>query len=185
MANMTKILFIIFSMLFVSIRARFHNPEQSDQTEVQPLRESILATQFSLSLLVSHGWWLSQYGGSELETWSLWLGAFLMGISLPLLYWVHHSLGVYFSARLVLQPEHAIIQNGPYQWIRHPMYSVGFLYLIGAGLLSHSLFVGFIPVLSFTLLVWLRIKDEEKMLCELSEEYIHYMQKTGRFFPKI
>ena len=88
-----------------------------------------MATQLmllSLALLVSHGWWLSQEDGGDLDTWSLWLGAGLMGISLPLLYWVHHSLGAYFSARLVLQPEHAIIQNGPYRWIRHPMYSVGF-----------------------------------------------------------
>ena len=185
MANMSKILFIIFSIFFVLIRARFHNPEQSDQTEVQPLRESILATQFSLALLVSHGWWLSQEDGGDLDTWSLWLGAGLMGISLPLLYWVHQSLGAYFSARLVLQPEHTIIQNGPYRWIRHPMYSVGFLYLIGAGLLSHSLFVGVVPTFSFTLLVWLRIRDEETMLCGLSEEYVSYMERTGRFLPKL
>ena len=185
MANMSKIFFIIFSIGFLLIRVRFHNPEQSEQTEVQPFRESILATQFSLALLISHGWWLSQDAGRELDTWSLWLGAGLMGLSLPLLYWVHQSLGAYFSARLVLQPEHTIIQNGPYRWIRHPMYSVGFLYLIGAGLLSQSWFVGLLPVLSFTLLVWLRVNDEEKMLCELSEEYVHYKERSGRFFPKL
>ena len=185
MANMSKILFIIFSIGFVLIRVRFHNPEQSDQTEVQPFRESILATQFSLALLTSHGWWLSQDSGGNLDTWYLWLGASLMGLSLPLLYWVHHSLGTYFSARLVLQPKHTIIQNGPYRWIRHPMYSVGFLYLIGAGLLSHSWFVGVVPTLSFTVLVWLRIQDEEIMLCSLSEEYVAYMERTGRFLPKL
>ena len=182
---MSKILFIVFSIGFVFIRVWFHNPEQKDQTEFRPRRESILASQFSLALLLSHGWWLSEDHGRMLDSWLLWIGAVFMGISLPLLYWVHNSLGAYFSARLVLQPKHAIIQNGPYQWIRHPMYSVGFLYLIGAGLLSNSWLVGMVPTLSFTLLVWLRIKDEEKMLCDLSEEYQQYMERTGRFLPKL
>jgi len=65
------------------------------------------------------------------------------------------------------------------------MYTVGFLYLIGAGLLSESWVVGTVPTLSFGLLVWLRIQDEEAMLSEVSEEYAVYMKNTGRFFPKI
>ena len=182
---MSKLLFMLFSIGFVFIRLRFHTPERDTQTEVKPLREKILATQFSLSLLIGHGWWLSQDGGVPLNNWSLWLGAICMGLSLPLLYWVHYSLGTYFSARLVLQHEHSIIQNGPYRWVRHPMYSVGFLYLIGAGLLSSSWIVGCVPTLSFTLLVWLRIQDEEKMLSDFSDEYASYMERTGRFFPKL
>ena len=182
---MSKLLFMLFSIAFVLIRLRFHNPDQDTQTEVKPLREKILATQFSLTLLISHGWWLSQNDGAPLETVGLWLGAFCMGVSLPLLYWVHHSLGTYFSARLVLQPVHSIVQNGPYRWIRHPMYSVGFLYLIGAGLLSNSWIVGIPATLSFTMLVWMRVQDEEKMLCDFSPEYVSYIERTGRFFPKI
>lgn len=182
---MSKLLFMLFSIGFVTIRLRFHNPDQDTQTEVKPLREKMLASQFSLMLLTSHGWWLSQDSGGPLDHWGLWLGAIFMGISLPLLYWVHHSLGTYFSARLVLQPEHAIIQNGPYKWIRHPMYSVGFLYLIGAGLLSNSWVIGLAPTLSFAVLVWMRIQDEENMLSNFSHEYTSYMKRTGRFLPKL
>lgn len=182
---MSKLLFMLFSIGFVLIRLRFHNPDQDAQTEVKPLREKILATQFSLTLLISHGWWLSQSDGVPLETVGLWLGALCMGVSLPLLYWVHHSLGTYFSARLVLQPVHSIVQSGPYRWIRHPMYSVGFLYLIGAGLLSSSWTIGILPTLSFTVLVWIRVQDEEEMLCDFSPEYVSYIKRTGRFLPKI
>ena len=65
------------------------------------------------------------------------------------------------------------------------MYTVGFLYLVGAGLLSSSWIVGvLIPTLSFTVLVWLRIQDEEQMLCDFSTEYASYIERTGRFFPK-
>lgn len=65
------------------------------------------------------------------------------------------------------------------------MYSVGFLYLIGAGLLSESWIVGIVPTLSFGLLVSLRIRDEEAMLSEVSEEYAVYMKNTGRFLPRM
>ena len=182
---MTKSLFILFTICFIAIRARFHQPEREKQKEIAPSREKYLASQFSLALFSVHGWWLSQPLMDD--TWYILtiLGALLMGLSLPLLYWVHHSLGVFFSARLVLQEEHIIIQHGPYKWVRHPMYSVGFLYLIGAGLLSQSWIVGTIPTMSFALLVWLRIRDEEAMLSDLSEEYQTYTTKTGRFFPKL
>ena len=181
---MLKSIFILFTIGFVAIRMRFHTPERDDQTEVKPRREKLLATQFSLCLLGTHGWWLSQSTAPSLTTSSA-LGLLLMGSSIPLLYWVHHSLGRYFSARLVLQPEHNIITTGPYRWVRHPMYSVGFLYLIGAGMLSQSWIVGVVPTLSFGVLVWLRVQDEESMLSGLSEEYARYMQNTGRFFPRI
>ena len=182
---MSKLLFIIFTIGFISIRMRFHNAESADQTEVKPTREKFLATQFSLTLLLTHGWWLNEHDGTTLSTAWLWIGAVCMGSSLPVLYWVHHSLGVYFSARLVLQPQHSIIQDGPYRWVRHPMYSVGFLYLLGAGLLSQSAIVLILPTTSFGLLVWMRIRDEEDMLSSLSNEYQQYSSRTGRFFPKI
>ena len=100
-ADMSKLLFMLFSIGFVLHSTALSQSRSDAQTEVKPLREKILATQFSLTLLISHGWWLSQNDGAPLETLGLWLGAICMGLSLPLLYWVHQSLGAYFSARLV------------------------------------------------------------------------------------
>ncbi len=175
---------MVFTVGFVAIRAYYHQPENENQTEIQGTREKWLATQFSLSLLCTHGWWLSQPSSPSMSYLAM-VGALLMACSLPMLIWVHHSLGKFFSARLVLQPEHTIIQQGPYQYIRHPMYTVGFLYLIGAGLLSQSWIVGGVPFVAFSLLVGLRVQDEETMLQSVSAEYASYMKKTGRFLPKI
>ena len=59
-----------------------------------------------------------------------------------------------------------------------PMYNVGFLYLIGAGLLSNgSWIVGVVPTLSFTVLVWMSCKMKKKMLCDFSPEYVSYIEK--------
>ncbi len=181
---MNTTLFAIFSIAFVCIRAHYHQPEDPELQEVRSKREKVLAGQFSLALLLTHGWWLSQWQTASLSAVAI-VGAIVMGLSLPLLIWVHHSLGVYFSARLVLKQDHVIIQQGPYKWVRHPMYTVGFLYLIGAGLLSESWIVGLLPTCSFGLLVMLRVHDEERMLCSVSEEYTQYMRKTGRFIPRL
>ena len=183
-SSMNLTLFWIFSILFVLIRARFHQKEHDTQMEFAPTREHWMAGQFSLTLLGTHGWWLSNATPTDSLSLSMWCGGILMGTSLPLLYWVHHSLGQYFSARLVLQEDHQIIQKGPYQWIRHPMYTVGFLYLIGAGLLSNSTIVLLLPTLSFGILVGLRVSDEEAMLEQSNPKYTEYKQSTGRFLPK-
>ena len=187
---MIKILFTLFTIGFVGIRAYYHQPDDDTQIEIRGTREKWLAGQFTVILLMVHGWWLGQSENADL-VFDLallspsFIGACMMGASLPLLIWVHHSLGSYFSARLVVQNQHEIIRHGPYRWIRHPMYTVGFLYLIGAGLLSQSWVVSIIPTFSFALLVGLRIHDEETMLCTVSEEYRVYMKQTGRFLPKI
>ena len=182
---MERVLFIVASILFVCIRVRFHQPERAEQQEIAPNRERVLVTLFSSSLLCTHLWWIFQGTESSIMTLVQWVGAIMMLISLPILYWVHYSLGTFFSARLVLQNEHQIIRTGPYKWVRHPMYSIGFLYLIGAGLLSTSNWVLLLPTTCFTILVTLRLKDEEMMLAHNCPEYQTYKQHTGRFLPKL
>lgn len=182
---MNLILFWIFTILFILVRVRFHRPEVEDQKEFSSTREHWLAGQFSLALFLTHGWWLKTATPTDKLSLSMVLGILMMGISIPLLYWVHHCLGRFFSARLVIQNQHEIIQEGPYRWIRHPMYTVGFCYLLGAGLLSQSLIVLSVPTLSFTILVLTRVSDEESMLENHNPDYRIYKQSTGRFVPKL
>ena len=182
---MQTIVFALALVGFIAIRAKFHNPNESEK-EVKQVREIFLASQFSLSMMICHLLWLFQpdWFPATLHSATQPIGGLLMLGSLPLLYWVHHSLGVFFSARLELQEDHQIIQTGPYQWIRHPMYTTGFMYLIGAGLLTGNLIILLIPTLSFALLVFSRVSDEEQMLLvHFGSEYQDYMKKTGRFLP--
>jgi protein-S-isoprenylcysteine O-methyltransferase Ste14 len=184
---MQKIIFTAALIAFIGIRAKFHNPNQSEK-EVKPKREIILASQFSLSMMICHFLWLfnTDWFPEQMNLIANFIGGSLMLGSLPFLYWVHHSLGTFFSARLELQENHQIIQTGPYQWIRHPMYTAGFMYLLGAGLLSGSWLILILPTLSFTLLVFSRVSDEEQMLLEhFGDDYQNYMQQTGRFLPFI
>jgi len=184
-----KIIFAIFFSLFVLVRVNHHQPQREGAKEVHTQREVLLAGQFSLVLIGCHTLWLSS---AVLNFAELYPPMFIQAIggivtlsSILLLHKVHQSLGDNFSARLELQENHTLIKTGPYKRVRHPMYTTGFLYLIGAGLLSGNLVVLIIPTLSFTVLVALRISDEEKMLQEhFPEEWPQYRQQTGRFLPK-
>ncbi len=61
------------------------------------------------------------------------LGAALGVTALPLEYWTLRSLGRNVTPSVVTRADHQLVTSGPYQWIRHPLYSVGLLVLLAAG----------------------------------------------------
>ena len=187
---MEKLIFSTLFVLFALIRLKYHQPDRSNTQEIHAKREIFLAGQFSLILLCCHVIWLCSdlfsFADIKYSPFLQYSGAILMASGIFLLHSVHQNLGANFSARLELQEKHILIQTGPYKFVRHPMYTTGFLYLIGAGLLSTNGVVLIIPTLSFALLVTLRINDEERMLSErFPEQWSQYSKKTGRFFPKV
>ena len=186
---MERLVFAVLSSIFVLIRIKFHQPEREDSTEIHAKRELISAFQFSMILLLSHGVWLFTpwftFAEGLIPTQSSILGAAIMLIALIMLYAVHLALGSNFSARLEVQQNHALVQTGLYRYIRHPMYTSGFLYLIGSGMLSRNLIVLCLPLLSFSYLVFRRINDEERMLAErFQRDWKEYKNSTGRLFPR-
>ncbi len=71
-----------------------------------------------------------------LPTWSRWVGVGPGIVSLPLFAWTHHALGRNWALALVTKEGHALVTNGPYRWVRHPMYTAIFLQSIASFLLS-------------------------------------------------
>ena len=106
--------------------------------------------------------------------------------ALGLLWWVHASLGAEFSPRLELRDDHTLIQHGPYRWVRHPMYTTGFLLIVGYGLLAANGVVLGLPLLALLLLVVLRLPDEEAMLARrFGADFDAHRRRTGRFVPRL
>jgi protein-S-isoprenylcysteine O-methyltransferase Ste14 len=127
--------------------------------------------------------WLDLFAAA-IPIWSRWIGVGLGVLSLPLLIWVHHTLGRHWSTNLQLKQNHTLITEGPYRWVRHPMYTVLFAAFVGLALLSASwLFV--ILVVAAILVLYARIGKEETMMIEqFGDEYRAYMRRTGRFLPR-
>ena len=114
-----------------------------------------------------------------------WLGFAIGLVSIALLAWTEVELGRQFSPQLQLRQEHQLITAGPYARIRHPHYTS----IDGFGLALAMVSANWFFVAFFILClvgVWFRVpKEEQMMLGQFGEEYKAYMQRTGRFLPKL
>jgi protein-S-isoprenylcysteine O-methyltransferase Ste14 len=121
----------------------------------------------------------------SLPAWARGLGLALGLLSVALMVWVQRALGANFDVTLHLRAEHTLVMDGPYRWVRHPMYSVLFLFELAVLLLSANWFVGGVPLVALALIVATRVRREEQvMLTTFGETYRRYMQRTGRFLPR-
>tara|TARA_R110002096_G_scaffold433667_1_gene652979 strand:+ start:3988 stop:4542 length:555 start_codon:yes stop_codon:yes gene_type:complete len=113
-----------------------------------------------------------------------WLALALAVFSLAGLHWVHRALGHYFSASLSLREGHQLIIDGPYAWVRHPMYAALLGYFAGVAILSANLAIIAFCV-GISILLFRRIEREERMLEErFGDLYREYRTKTGRIVPR-
>ena len=116
-------------------------------------------------------------------SWLRWTGVAVAILCLPFLVWVQHALGKQWSTHLRLREDHRLVTNGPYKWIRHPMYVVLFLFLLSVGLATASTLIAVLNMLLIAVF-YRRITKEEKMMTErFGNEYRRYMKNTGRFLP--
>jgi protein-S-isoprenylcysteine O-methyltransferase Ste14 len=121
-----------------------------------------------------------------IPTWLRWIGAITLATGIVLLASAHAHLGKSFHSLIVTKQDQTFIDSGPYQWIRHPIYTAYLLNYVGGGLLAGNWVLTFVPLLMFGLLVAMRMGREEQVLIDqFGEPYIDYIQRTGRLFPKI
>jgi len=79
-----------------------------------------------------------------------------------------------------------LVTTGPYQFVRHPIYSVLIYSATGAlalWLYSWLLLASVLPLSLFW--SWLVQKEERYMLEKFGAVYREYMEKTGQFFPSM
>jgi len=121
-----------------------------------------------------------------LPAWVRWIGAGITATALLLLAWVQWSLGKNFSTTLHLRQGHSLVTEGPYRWVRHPMYTALFLLGVGFLLLTANWAVGVPLIVALPILVAVRIDNEEALMIEqFGDEYRAYMQQSGRFLPRL
>jgi len=122
----------------------------------------------------------------ELPEWLQWLGVLLGLASLPLIWWVQEALGSNFSTTLHVRSEHTLVTQGPYRWVRHPMYTVLYMVLLAVFLLTGNWLISGVFLVSMTMIVLFRLGNEEAVMLEkFGEDYRRYMQRTGRFLPRL
>jgi protein-S-isoprenylcysteine O-methyltransferase Ste14 len=168
-----------------------NRPGESDLQNVteSKVRLALLGVSGLSADLLSVVWaikptWLS---GSSLllPNWLRWVGVALGAVAVWLGYLSLRTLGTNYTATLKTKENHHIVVEGIYGWIRHPMYTSFFALLAAYLLLSANWLIG-MSGLIYSLLILERTGHEERvMLNAFGEEYGQYMQRTGRFFPRL
>jgi protein-S-isoprenylcysteine O-methyltransferase Ste14 len=127
-----------------------------------------------------------------LDIFSLPLPALIRGIgaaagagSVGLLAWSHAALGREFSPFLQTWKTQAMVESGPYRFVRHPMYASYFLQTCAWALISANgiIALAWTPMAAGLVM---RIGIEDKMMEKrFGRLYTEYMRRTGRIFPRI
>lgn len=120
------------------------------------------------------------------NVWFQWFGLGLIGWGLLLRVWTRLAIKEMYSGHIAIQEGHRLVQNGPYQYIRHPGYA-GFILMASGVSFAYSSLVGLLAIFVLLLpgLVY-RMKVEENLLAEhFGVEYLKYAGKTKKVFPLI
>lgn len=125
-----------------------------------------------LSLVVPDSWGLV----IQIAGMALIFGAFGLHI------WARRHLRQFYAERVEVQPNHQLIQSGPYSTIRHPVITSFFMFATGLLLINPSL-----PTLlaaGFTFWDFSRAaRKEENLLSNELAGYKEYVARTRSFFP--
>jgi protein-S-isoprenylcysteine O-methyltransferase Ste14 len=91
----------------------------------------------------------------------------------------------YTSATVEVAQGQRVIDTGPYEVVRHPMYASALLYFLGTPLALGS-YWGFVPVaFMIPFLLW-RLTDEERLLARELPGYTEYQKKVQwRLVPHV
>ena len=96
------------------------------------------------------------------------------------------AMGEHFTVKLYVDPEHRLIDGGPFRVLRHPSYAA--LLVMGVGT---AVSVASPLALAATIAVWLpivlyRIQQEERALeARFGAAYRDYSQRTWRLVPGV
>ena len=107
-------------------------------------------------------------------------------VCISLLLWACRALGANPAAPGVTKANQRLVTAGPYQWVRHPIYTVIFLcgiayFLISANWIIGGLWFGWIVGTIASL-----FPDEEAAFIErFGTKDRTYMRRTGRFLPRM
>lgn len=91
-------------------------------------------------------------------------GAVLFAAAKALKWWAIHSLGPFWTFRIIVVPGAALVARGPYRWVRHPNYVGVMGELAGVALMTGAWLSGVAGIVTFGWLVLRRISVEEQAL---------------------
>ena len=120
-----------------------------------------------------------------LPAWVRWAGVGLGVVGGALLVWTLRNLGPNLTDTVVTRTQHALVTTGPYRFVRHPFYDAVALIVVANALAAANGFLLVTFVLTLTLLVIRSRTEEQHLLARFGDAYRAYVERTGRFLPRL
>jgi protein-S-isoprenylcysteine O-methyltransferase Ste14 len=112
------------------------------------------------------------------------IGAFTILAALALHIWSRAHLQEFYAERVEVQPEHRVINTGPYRLMRHPVITSFFGIATGLFLINPALTT--LAALLYTIWDFHRAaRQEEDLLTRTLPGYEDYANRTPRFLPRL
>lgn len=131
-------------------------------------------------------WW-PWLGWATSAAWGLGVqlvGCVIVALGLSLHWWARINLGQFYSEREELQPGQFLIRQGPYLYIRHPIYTSYFLLVIGLVLIDPAVPTLLTALYAFYDFYTAAVREEKLMAGQLAG-YDEFLARTPRFFPRL
>lgn len=113
------------------------------------------------------------------------MGSALAVVALGFSFYSWHAMGTSWRIGIDNKESTALVTNGPFRFIRHPIYTLSILLMLATFLTLQTKMAFYLMCIHF-LLFYIEARREEAFLIKKHQtSYIDYMAGTGRFFPKL
>ncbi|GAB4569828.1 MAG: hypothetical protein Fur0017_15340 [Anaerolineales bacterium] len=187
-----------YVMSYYSKKAKANSKDKSERIKMHNENEvplllklrTIFGIPFYLGVLV---WTFTPkfmaWSSIPFPIWMRWAGLALGILAIALNAWSHKTLsqklGADFDPALRLLKVPALVTEGPYTRIRHPIYLAFLLMQIAVLFLTSNWFIGFCGIAIIISVIAIRVPEEEKLLIEqFGNDYLNYKKNTGALLPK-
>ena len=96
----------------------------------------------------------------------------------------HFYLRRNWSLSASIKEGHKLVKNGPYRFVRHPMYSSMTVMVLGSGLLTANYAI-ILCTLVVGIVYYIRARKEEALLRGEFPEYDQYVKETRMLIPGV
>jgi protein-S-isoprenylcysteine O-methyltransferase Ste14 len=111
-------------------------------------------------------------------------GIAICGAGIALAIWSRLILGPNWSAIITLKENHELIRSGPYEYIRHPIYSGIILGILGSMVALDPWVNGLLIVIFVIVMMKIKSLQEEKLLiASFPVEYPKYKKEVKSLIP--
>jgi methyltransferase len=178
-----RIIFLLFTVLFAIQRTK--------ETFFRPKRGGEIKERFSLPLLTFVYVLVCSVAVLELLLIKRNLngiitctGIFLYIVAFLLRAWSFRTLGEYFSPHIEITNDQPLIIEGPYRFVRHPIYLGVIIELISFTVIPNSYYALLLAIFTYIPLLLVRMYREEiAMIEKFGLAYVQYKKEVNAFLP--